>query len=299
MPLLFPPGGFVTSYRTICRAILRTSIGFIGLIYISGAPARAQVLKPSEQDIVDTLDERMDQLPPDATEVKIGLGPVVTATLDDPGHQKIRPLPLIFFHYKEYLALDENELRLNVLAADSALASSGWRVGPMMEVNFGRRTYSANLSTPGRVNTSLEVGGFVSYSFGPARIRVRARQDVIAGHKGAIAEFDVRSGIYQNGGLTIGIGLMSTWASKRYMTSYYAVTPAQSAASTLAVFAPGAGFKDASVSLIGEYKFSDHWSMAASMQYVRLLGDAANSPITQRRGSEDRINSGVFALYKF
>ncbi len=271
----------------------------IAVMGLQPSALRAQVLKPSEEDIVDTLDVRMDQLPSDATELKIGLGPVVTSTLDGPGHQKVRPLPLVFFHYKDYVALDENELRLNVLPPDSALAAAGVRLGPMAEVNFGSRTYSTGVSTPGRVGTSLEIGGFVSYSFGPARLRVRARQDVLDGHKGAIAEFDFRTGIYQHGGLTLAVGAMTTWGSRRYMDSFYGVSPAQSAHLSIPIYAPHSGLKDASASLIGEYILTGPWSLAASVQYVRQLGEALDSPIVMRRGSQDRINGGVFVLYKF
>lgn len=274
--------------------------GILAALAGFAVPAHAQVLKGAEQAIVDSLSIPMDQLPPDAAELKLGFGTVVTSNLDAPRRERIYPLPLIFFHYKEFVALDENELRANFFAADSTLGSSGLRAGPMLKVDFGRRPLGAtSVTSPGRVGTSLELGGFVSYSLGPARLRLRVRRDVLSGHKGAIAEMDIRTGLYKGQHFSFGTELQSTWGSKTYMRSYFGVTPLQSATSGLAVFTPGAGFKDVRFSVTGEYKFSQHWSSTFSLQYVHRIGEAENNPVVKSRGTAQRINSGIFVLYAF
>ena len=83
------------------------------------------------------------------------------------------------------------------------------------------------------------------------------------------------------------------------MDSFFGVTPAESAETGLPVFSPKAGWKDVSPALAAEYKFSDHWSTVASVQYVYLLNDAYVSPVPRTRGLGGRTNMGVFALYMF
>jgi len=45
----------------------------------------------------------------------------------------------------------------------------------------------------------------------------------------------------------------------------------------------GAGFRDTSLTLLAKVPFDRHWSVQAFVQIRYLLGDAANSPLTQSR----------------
>ena len=168
--------------------------------------------------------------PVSRTELRLGLGSVTTSGLGARGKTKIYALPLLFFNYRDIVDLDEAELRINLVSdgifQGSALSSSGFRAGPTLKVEFGRRAFGSGVTGPGKVGTSVEIGGFASYSFGPARARVRVRQDIAAGHGGALAEFDIRSGLYRKNGLTIAVQLASSWASRRYMQSFFGVKPA-------------------------------------------------------------------------
>ena len=44
---------------------------------------------------------------------------------------------------------------------------------------------------------------------------------------------------------------------------------------------------------------ADMKAMLGAAQYVRLVGDSADSPIAARRGLTNRINLGVFVIYTF
>ena len=262
--------------------------------------AEAQSLHPAEQQLIDTLSTALE--PGSRTELRLGLGPVTTSAMGAGGKTKFYVLPLVFFNYSDIVDLDETELRVNLLSdsifAGSQLSSSGFRAGPTLKVDFGRRAFASGVTGPGNVGTSVEVGAFASYSFGPARARVRVRQDIAAGHSGALAEFDIRTGIYKKDGLTIGVQLATSWASKRYMQSFFGVAPRQTNPA-MAAYTPPAGFKDVRGGLVGEYNLTERWSLAASLQYAHKLGDALHSPIVAARGSSSRLNSGVFVLYTF
>ncbi len=230
------------------------------------------------------------------------MGSVTSSRLGHGGHSKIYALPIIFYGYRDIVDLDEAELRINLLSdglfEGSGLSSSGFSAGPNVKVDFGRRAFGSGVRGPGNVGTSVEVGGFASYRYGPARLRLRARHDVANGHGGTVAELDLRSGLYRNGGLGIAAQVGVSWADKRYMQSLFGVTPAQSTP-TLAPYSPGADIKALRGSLSGEYKFSGGWSAAASVQFVRRVGDASRSPVVTARGSANRLNTGMFLLYTF
>ncbi len=273
-------------------------LGFAA-VFLSPGLARADVLQHPTGEVVDTLDARMDQPLPKNSELKIGFGPVIKTALDS-GRNRFYPLPLIFYRYKEYLSIDEAEVRVNVFANESAAAKAGFRAGPMLNIDFGNRMpFTRGVKEAGKVGTSIEVGGFASYRYGPASVRVRARQDIFGGHGGTVVNLDLRSGFYRGHGVSLAAQVATTWGSQKYMQSNFGVTAAQAGPAGLPIYTPKAGFRDITPSLVGEYKFNDHWATTATVQFVRRIGDVGDSPIVDRRGTADRILSGVFVMYTF
>jgi len=98
------------------------------------------------------------------------------------------------------------------------------------------------------------------------------------------AQADLRStlGVYGRGGLVAGVFVQATWASDKFVRSYYT--------------AGNAGLIHTAAGIEGAYDITPRWVAVASVSLRRLHGDAASSPIT-----EDRTNyyaSGGLA-YRF
>jgi len=91
-------------------------------------------------------------------------------------------------------------------------------------------------------------------------------------------------------------GLKTTWANARSMQSYFGVTPSQSISSGLPVYEAGAGFKSAGLNLLAIYLMNRHWAGTVTLGADRLLGDAADSPITQDR---TQFSAGAGLSYRF
>ncbi len=79
-----------------------------------------------------------------------------------------------------------------------------------------------------------------------------------------------------------------TWADRRWMQAYFGVTAEQAAASGRPAFHAGSGLKSAQLSLTLDMALSRHWHLNAEWQGRRLLGDAADSPV-----AEKRVQTGV------
>ncbi len=47
------------------------------------------------------------------------------------------------------------------------------------------------------------------------------------------------------------------------------------------------------------YQLSPQWAAYTYMEYQRLVGDAANSPLVTLRGSRDQIQVGTGVTYSF
>ena len=79
---------------------------------------------------------------------------------------------------------------------------------------------------------------------------------------------------------TWGASAGLSWADARHMRSYYGVTPAESAASGYAVYTPGSGLRNVSLGVGVRTEIDRRWVTLARASVGRLLGPAADSPLT-------------------
>ncbi len=243
----------------------------------------------------------MDSVIPGVTNVRIGLGPVLSTDYEGSNHYDVRLAPIISLRYKDLLQVDNNQIRLNIFGGTNAVfESTSFRAGPTLKIDFGRdEDTSPDLAGLGNVGTSFEVGGFASYTSGPLRYRVRARKDVGSGHEGYLADFDVSLAVYRSKNLSIGSSLGTTWASSSYMQSFFGITATQATASGLTAYTPTSGFKDVSLSVGGEFKVTPSWAFILNAGVERLMNKAKNSPLVSARGTPNQFSLGAYAAFAF
>ena len=75
----------------------------------------------------------------------------------------------------------------------------------------------------------------------------------------------------------------ATWASGKHMQRYFGINDEQAARSGLPVFDADSGIKDVSASLTTIYALSRHWNISATVGLERYFGDAADSPLNERK----------------
>ena len=85
----------------------------------------------------------------------------------------------------------------------------------------------------------------------------------------------------------------ATYASDDYMSEFFGVSAVQSANAGLPVFGADAGIKNVTLSLSSGFDIDESWVIGARIIYSRLVGDAADSPIVDQRGSANQITVGV------
>ena len=290
----------------ISKSVLRLSAAVLALATVPLSGARAQNLDRITSSLTDTLQTAIDLLPEDVTNIRLGLGPVVGPTYEGSNDYKVNPVPVVSLRYRNLIEVDNNEVKLiafnRLFGAGTSTASGGvLKAGPLVSINFGRKeSYSPDLRGMGNVGTSFELGGFVSYAFNAnTRVRLRARQDVVSGHRGATVSADATQAFIRGANFALGGVVSGTWATARYMRSFFGVSPAQAAASGYPVFSISSGFKDVEVGLNGNYRVTDRWALVANVSFECLIGDAANSPIVRLKGSANQVNLSTFVVYSF
>jgi outer membrane scaffolding protein for murein synthesis (MipA/OmpV family) len=169
-----------------------------------------------------------------------------------------------------------------------------FKAGLILSLTSGRdEDDNDKLEGLGDVDGSTELGGFMSYRTKPYRFRAEIKQDVGSGHEGALAEL--------TGGITLPfvnpvvfLGLGVTWASDDYMESFFGVDSQQSANSGLKRYQADAGIKDIKVKMTAGYKITTRWRVGGLIEYKRLVGDAASSPIVD---DKNQVLAGVSLSY--
>lgn len=156
------------------------------------------------------------------------------------------------------------------------------------------------------IDEALEVGFFAEYTFANSAnpryqvsVGLEAATDVNDGHDGSVfsASLDYECPVF--GDLIWSLGTSATYADDNYMEAYFTIDADNTARSGLSRFDAEGGFKDVGLSTSLSQNFAERWNVRAMLEYTRLLGDAADSPVVKERGSENQLFGCVTIGYAF
>jgi outer membrane protein len=174
------------------------------------------------------------------------------------------------------------------------------RAGPVAKFEAARKQYNySELNGLGDVKAAVQLGGFIEYY--PVdwfRTRVELRQGVV-GPNGTVADFsaDFIVPVFQR--LTISAGPRFTWESTQATSPYFGIDAVQAMASGLPAFNARGGAHSYGVGAQVSYRINPQWEVHSYVEYERLLGDAAASPLVTVRGSPNQTTVGIGASYSF
>ncbi|MEP8956188.1 MipA/OmpV family protein [Enterobacter mori] len=116
-------------------------------------------------------------------------------------------------------------------------------------------------------------------------LQLQAEVPVSERDNGEVVHFGIISPLYTSPKNEVTLALTSSWGSDKYMQTYYGISAAQAAASGFARHDAGAGIYAYSLNLDWTHRLTSRWSVLASAGATQLTGDAADSPIVQRKTS--------------
>jgi outer membrane protein len=187
-------------------------------------------------------------------------------------------------------------LKMNILTNKTA-----WEVGPVVQYRFKRDGNVENnkVSHMQTVPNEQEAGGFVGWHTGGLSFNVTGVYDISGESDGTLFYFN---GLYRmpvNDRFEMAVGANTTWASNDYMETYFGVSAPNAANSGLPRYSADSGLKDASVGLIGHYKFTKTWGLIGNVSYTRMLNDAKDSPLVKNVGDENQYTGILAVTYSF
>ena len=167
-----------------------------------------------------------------------------------------------------------------------------WKIGTALTLDVDRRKASDGPRTAGLGNIpeSVRAEAFASFDSRFATARVSLGQDVSGNHTGLLGEAKVAAKWSPVDGLSLDFGPGATWGNARYMQTWFGVSAAQSAATSVPVHDVGDGIASVYLRLHASWRVDARWRLDAAVSRTRLADDAANSPVVeQRMGTSSQI----------
>lgn len=149
------------------------------------------------------------------------------------------------------------------------------------------------------VKWAVEPGLFVEYwPLEALRLRAEARYG-LNGYEGFVGDLAMDL-VGRFGQFTVSAGPRLALGGDEFTQTYFGILPFESSSNgVLAAYRPSGGVTSVGVSTALSYDWSETWSTTVSASYSRLVGDAADSPIVKRFGSENQFGIGASLSYSF
>jgi outer membrane protein len=179
------------------------------------------------------------------------------------------------------------------------IGNSVFQIGPVGELNLPRREQQdpQALRGLGNIPWVLELGVFAEYWAVPwLRTRAEIRQGV-HGHHGIVSDIFVDAVVPVGPQWTFSGGPRVTLATAPATGPYFGIDAAQSLASGLPIFDAKGGVRSVGAGTQARYFWTPQLATHGFVEYERLMGDAASSPLVAQRGTPDQLTIGFGATY--
>lgn len=230
----------------------------------------------------------------------VAIGPGVVPEFD--GSRDMRVLPFVMADVRwggVNVQVRGPGLRADVISA-SRLA-----FGPVIGARLPRNDAEGRIGLLPEIDTAIEAGAFVGYRFGgdqygqgALQMELSVLHDVSGTHDGLLATASASYAAVSRRDFFLLIDAQTTLANTDYTRTYFGVDRAGAAASGLAAYRPDGGIRDVGAGVTAGYWFSPKFGITARAGAAYLVGDIADSPITEE-GRRWQPAAGVMLSYRF
>ena len=132
------------------------------------------------------------------------------------------------------------------------------------------------------IELSYKFDAFHAYVKGMQATKTRRYGGEDLGHT-AYVDLGVAAVYPLSDALTLSTELSTTWANSGYQRGYFGVTQSQAQQTSFAAYRPGSGFKQVALNSALNYQWTPEIAFQAGVGVYTLLGDAAKSPIVEKK----------------
>ena len=154
----------------------------------------------------------------------------------------------------------------------------------------------ARLSGLGDIDNTVRGSIFGSYNTAFFGLRGNIATDLSGNKLGTLVSIDADARGKLTEQLSVSAGPGLTWADSSYSQTVFGINAEQSAASNRPAYTAKSGINSVRFTVGADYRIDTQWGVRAFVTTARLQGDAANSPITEKRSQN---SAGAFVSYRF
>lgn len=234
-------------------------------------------------------------------QVTLGAGALYHPDYLGSDEYEVQPFPTLKVAYDAlYIKTDGPGLRANVMPHGL------FEFGPIVRYGEGRSDVEDDVvdQLP-EIDDELWLGLFAGYTekgiFGDRDSLGVEVQTLWAATEdnGSTVTLGVTYGVQATRRLQLSVGTSATYADTDYAQTYYSIDAAGAAASGLSQFSAGDGLRDVGLKVSARFAVTREIGIGAMAGVSRLVGDFADSPIVDARGSATQAFGGMFLSYTF
>ena len=220
------------------------------------------------------------------------------------GDDKTTALPLLFLDYSMANGLFASTARGlgygGQLGPFSYSAALGYRGERSDHKRKGLRGFGGSDYLKGMGKVEGNASALLSLGYAPLPgVQLTLSSDLALTHRkhGSTLQLGASGQVYSRNDSrgapqdTVVLGVQTSWGEQKYLQTMYGVTTAQAARAAFRPYTPKGGFYEAQASVSWEHRIDARWGVNTMLGVQRRLGDAADSPIVQRK------NAPVGAVY--
>jgi MipA family protein len=238
--------------------------------------------------------------PPAEWSFTLGAGAMYAPDYEGSNDYEVVPLPVVELSWRDRIWLTTKG-GPGIFA--SPFEADGLRLDLGVRYDFGRDESDNNaLRGLGDLDVGAVAVARFGYEVGSMNLGLELARDLSGDREGltATAEAEYGVGLFDDK-VRLSVTPHVTWADDNYMGNSFGITAAQAARSArgYARYDAEAGIKDTGIALGLGYAVSDQIYLMGRVDYSRLLGDAADSPLVDREGKADQLSALVGLSYRW
>ena len=173
----------------------------------------------------------------------------------------------------------------------------GFSIAPSFGT-VGEREASDNPDLAGMedLDRAYELGLRVSYGMGPVTTSASLRRG-FDGHEGLTGEIGAKYRTDLSDRVSLWSGLSLGYGDGDYNATYFGVAPAEAAPGRPA-YDIGGGINRAAISFEARYALTENTALLGEVEYGKLIGDAADSPVVQDE-YQPSLRLGIVRRFSF
>lgn len=231
---------------------------------------------PGDGPCASATDGPARSQPVSSSDINIGPGLVLVPRYPGSRVERAWPFPALNLTYGQLFATTDKGIGLYAVNNDR------WQVGVSLAPHLGRHhDDGARVSRLDEIGAAVGARVSAGYRFGAFTLSAAAIRDV-GGSNGLTLETGVTWRWQLSPRLLASVGASATAGDRRYLQTWFGVTPAEAAMSGLPRYSVRSGIQSAGPNLFVNYALSTTWSLQAYLSDQRLLHAVANSPVVER-----------------